>query len=86
MRFDEPELTSDAGLAAVSASGVGDGLLSSLAGAVRERRRRPIHRIGQVIGQRVYATHQKPAYRERLQLTEQSDQKTPRSEPVWSPS
>jgi hypothetical protein len=55
VRFDEPELTSDAGLAAVSASGVGDGLLPSLAGAVRERRRRPTHGIGQVISQRVYA-------------------------------
>lgn len=54
MRFDEPELTSDAGLAAVVASGVGEGLLKLLASAVDDRRRSPKHGVEQILAQRVY--------------------------------
>jgi hypothetical protein len=55
VRFDEPELTSDAGLAAVFSSGVGEGLLASLGEAVDDRRRSPSHSAEQIIAQRVYA-------------------------------
>ena len=55
MRFDEPELTSDAGLAAVVGSGAGAGLVASLGRAVRDRRRKPTHGAGQIIAQRVHA-------------------------------
>ncbi len=55
MRFDEPQLSSDAGLAAVVASGVGKELLEQLAGAIEDRRRSPQHSAGQMVAQRVYA-------------------------------
>lgn len=55
VRFDEPELSSDAGLAAVVSSGVGQGLIASLGGALDDRRRSPSHGAGQIIAQRVYA-------------------------------
>ena len=54
MEFDEPDLTSDAGLAAVLASGVGDELLGHLAGAFADGRHSPTHGAEQIIAQRVY--------------------------------
>jgi len=54
LHFDEPELTSDAGLAAIAASGVGDKLLRDIAGVIHDPRRSPNHTIDQLIGQRVY--------------------------------
>jgi len=54
VQFDEPELTGDAGLAAVAASGVGDRLLASIAAAVRDGRRAPRHSVAELVAQRVY--------------------------------
>ncbi len=51
--FDEPELSSDSGLAAVAASGVGEELLSSLAAAIEDRRRSPLHGVREIVAQRV---------------------------------
>jgi hypothetical protein len=55
VRFDEPELTSDGGLAAVAASGVGEGLVDALADAVADGRRAPIHGVREILSQRVHA-------------------------------
>ena len=54
VEFDEPDLTSDAGLAAVQASGVGERLLASVAEAIEDERRAPTHGVEQIISQRVY--------------------------------
>jgi hypothetical protein len=57
VRFDEPELTSDAGLAALAAlvsSGIADRLLGQLAGAIDDPRKSAIHSIEQLIRQRVF--------------------------------
>jgi hypothetical protein len=54
VHFDEPDLTSDAGLVAVAASGAGDRLLAAIAGAIKETRRRPDHGLAELVGQRVY--------------------------------
>jgi len=55
VRFDEPELTSEGGLAAVAASGVGDGLLGALAEAVADGRRAPAHGAFEILSQRVHS-------------------------------
>ncbi|MEZ5326908.1 MAG: transposase [Verrucomicrobiales bacterium] len=58
-RFDEPELTSDAGLAALVSSGIADEVIASLAAAMDDPRKNPEHsgeqlllaqRIFQIIG------------------------------------
>ena len=54
VRFDEPELTSDAGLAALVSSGIADRLLRQLAGAIDDPRKSAIHSIEQLIRQRVF--------------------------------
>ena len=54
MHFDEPELSSDSGLAAVAASGVGDALLRRIGAAITETRRRPDHPLAELVAQRVY--------------------------------
>lgn len=53
--FDEPELTSDAGLLAVGAFEKRTmGLIERLAGCVRDHRRDPKHTMADLIGQRVH--------------------------------
>ncbi len=52
--FDEPELTSDAGLMAVVTSGVADGLVAQLSGAVNDPRKGAHHSGKQLIGQRIF--------------------------------
>lgn len=52
-QFDEPEMSSDAGLAAIATSRVGSKLLSSIAEAIRDLRKDPDHDIHQLISQRV---------------------------------
>jgi hypothetical protein len=52
--FDEPELSSDAGLAAIAASGVGEKLIADIASAVDDPRRAPDHDNAELIGQRVF--------------------------------
>ena len=52
--FDEPDLTSDAGIAAVAASGIGGSLIAALANCIEERRTGPRHSLEQLVGQRVY--------------------------------
>ena len=54
VRFDEPELTSDAVLAALVSSGIADRLLGLLAGAIDDPRKSAIHSIEQLIRQRVF--------------------------------
>lgn len=54
VQFDEPQLSSDAGLAAIFASKVGDKLLSAIASAIDDPRRRPDHKIDELISQRVF--------------------------------
>ena len=44
---------SEGGLAAVAASGVGDGLLGALSGAVADGAPRPVHGVKEIISQRV---------------------------------
>lgn len=52
--FDEPELTSDAGIAAVAGSGVGNSLIPALSNCIDDQRVGVIHSIEQLLGQRVY--------------------------------
>jgi hypothetical protein len=52
--FDEPELTSDAGIAAVQASGVGEDLIDALADAIHDRRRTPVHSVREILSQRLH--------------------------------
>lgn len=52
--FDEPEMTSDAGLLAVSQFEKEMGLIQRLAGCVRDRRLNPEHGMEALIGQRVH--------------------------------
>lgn len=54
VQFDEPELSSEAGLTAVAASKVGNQLLRSLASAIDDPRRKPDHKIEELISQRVF--------------------------------
>jgi len=54
VQFDEPELSSDAGLAAVAASKVGEKLLGAIASAIDDPRRQPDHKIGELVSQRVF--------------------------------
>ncbi len=54
VRFDEPELTSDAGLAALVSSGIADGLLHKLAGAINDPRRAAVHSVEQLLRQRTF--------------------------------
>lgn len=53
-RFDEPELTSDAGLMAVVTSGVADELIARLSAAVHDPRKGARHSGEQLIGQRLF--------------------------------
>ena len=53
-RFDEPQLTSDAGLMALVTSGVADELIANLAAAVEDPRKGARHRGEQLLGQRIY--------------------------------
>lgn len=52
--FDQPELSSDAGLAALAASAVGEDLLTAISRAIGDARRRPDHPIAELVGQRVF--------------------------------
>lgn len=52
--FDEPELTSDAGIAALAASGIGNALIASLGRCIEDRRSGFTHGIEQLLGQRIY--------------------------------
>ena len=52
--FDEPNLTSDAGIAALVSSGIGDSLLGRLADAIDDPRRDAVHSTEQLIRQRVF--------------------------------
>jgi len=54
VRFDEPDLTSDAGIAALLSSGIGDSLLGQLAEAVDDSRRGAVHNTEELIRQRVF--------------------------------
>lgn len=54
IQFDEPDLTSDAGLVALVSSGLADPLLKRLAGAIDDPRRSAIHSTEQLIKQRVF--------------------------------
>lgn len=54
VHFDEPELSSDAGLTAIAASGIGDKLLADIATAIDDPRRSPDHDNAEMIGQRVF--------------------------------
>ena len=54
VQFDEPEISSDAGLAAVAASGVGEKLLADIAASIVDPRKNPDHPIDELINQRVY--------------------------------
>jgi hypothetical protein len=54
LAFDEPELTSDAGLLAVSQFEKEMGLIERLAGCVRDRRLNPVHDMEALIGQRIH--------------------------------
>lgn len=53
-QFDEPEMSSDAGLAAIAASGVGAKLLADIAGAIADLRKDPDHDMAELVSQRVY--------------------------------
>lgn len=53
-QFDEPEMSSDAGLAAISLSGVGGKLLASISKAIFDPRKDPEFNISQLVGQRVH--------------------------------
>jgi len=53
-QFDEPELSSDAGLVAIAASGLGDKLIADIANAIYDPRRAPDHDNAELIGQRVF--------------------------------
>lgn len=52
-QFDEPEMSSDAGLAAIAASGVGKKLLATIAAAIVDARKNPDHDIAELVNQRV---------------------------------
>ena len=53
-QFDEPEMSSDGGLAVVAASGVGHKLLNNIAEAIHDPRKDPDHDMAELINQRVY--------------------------------
>ncbi|MEZ5329058.1 MAG: transposase [Verrucomicrobiales bacterium] len=53
-RFDEPELTSDAGLAALVSSGIADEVIASLAAAMDDPRKNPEHSGEQLLRQRIF--------------------------------
>jgi hypothetical protein len=53
-RFDEPELTSDAGLAALVSSGIADEVIASLAAAMDDPRKNPDHSGEQLLRQRIF--------------------------------
>jgi hypothetical protein len=53
-QFDEPQLSSDAGLAALIGSGIGDGLISKLADCVDDPRKGAIHSNEQLLRQRIF--------------------------------
>ncbi len=53
-RFDEPELTSDAGLMALVCSGIADELIANLSAAVEDPRKSPHHSGEQLLGQRIF--------------------------------
>lgn len=53
-RFDEPELTSDAGLAALVSSGIADGVIAKLATAMDDPRKNPDHSGEQLLRQRIF--------------------------------
>ncbi|MEZ5329259.1 MAG: IS1380 family transposase [Verrucomicrobiales bacterium] len=53
-RFDEPELTSDAGLAAPVSSGIADEVIASLAAAMDDPRKNPEHSGEQLLRQRIF--------------------------------
>lgn len=52
--FDEPEMTSDAGLAVIAASGLGGNLLAGIAGAIDDPRKDPDHDMAEMVKQRVH--------------------------------
>jgi hypothetical protein len=52
--FDQPHLTSDAGIAALAASGIGGELISAFSAAVNDPRRAPHHSIGELLCQRIF--------------------------------
>lgn len=54
VEFDEPELTSDAGLAALAASGIAEGLIANLAKAVEDPRKGARHSGEQLFRQRIF--------------------------------
>lgn len=54
MSFDEPELTSDAGLAAIAASGTARPLIQTLAGCIDDPRKNPDHTTEQLLSQRIF--------------------------------
>ena len=54
IKFDEPELSSDAGLAALVSSGIADPLLANLAGVIDDPRKSSTHSIEQLIRQRTF--------------------------------
>lgn len=53
-QFDEPELTSDAGLAALAGSGIADRLIAQLANAVDDPRKGARHSGEQLLRQRIF--------------------------------
>jgi len=53
-RLDPIELTSDAGIAAVLARGVGYDLIDALADAMHDRRRTPVHSVREILSQRLH--------------------------------
>ncbi len=53
-RFDEPELTSDAGLAALVSSGIADEVIAKLAAAMDDPRKNPDHSGEQLLRQRIF--------------------------------
>jgi hypothetical protein len=53
-QFDEPDLSSDAGLAALVSSGIADGLLVNLAAALDDPRKGAVHSTLQLLRQRTF--------------------------------
>ena len=53
-QFDERELSSDAGLAALVSSGIADGLLANLAAALDDPRKGTVHSTVQLLRQRTF--------------------------------
>ena len=54
VHFDEPEMSSDAGLAAIGGSKVGEKLIAAIAAAIVDPRADPDHPMAELVGQRIY--------------------------------